>query len=710
MENDKFDLAWRLVEHTGANVFITGRAGTGKTTFLKRLKSESAKSVVVLAPTGIAALNAGGMTIHSFFQLSFSPYIPGIGQSEESSRFRRFAKDKIKILRSLDTIVIDEISMVRADVLDAIDSRLRKYRNPTLPFGGVQMVMIGDIQQLPPVAREEEWQLLKEHYRSPYFFDSHVLLESSYETIEFTKVYRQKDSCFLNILNAIRDNKADRGVLETLNRRFIAGFNPDKDEKFIRLTTHNRQATQINDEKMRSLEGEEYLYEARIEGDFPEMIYPADPRLKLKKGAQVMFVRNDSSGARRYYNGLIGHISNIDENGVVTVVTEDCVQPIEVEEETWENTAYSVDEKDHTMKEKVIGRFSQLPLRAAWAITIHKSQGLTFDKAIINASAAFAHGQAYVALSRCRTLEGLVLDQPLPPNAIICDRTVSEFEKDCSSREATDDRVTNLQADFNNNMNLEIADLTGMRNAMEQLHRTLQLSHASTFPKITAQFGELFNCQFKALMNVSFRFQAQLRNMAFSGDSEEKVYDRLKAASAYYLKELRPIFHFIRNIPADIDNKQNFKKFSDAISLMEHEAKLKVALMEWILERPISVNQYLKIKREVSLSNSTWLSSPILHREQKKSCVKKSMSENRTDIENPELFHLLNSWRRSKAKEDGSPDWMVLGTKTLVWLSNEMPEDEIDLLTIPGIGRKKLLNYGEELLEMIDKFRRGIKS
>ncbi|MDE7096875.1 MAG: AAA family ATPase, partial [Muribaculaceae bacterium] len=344
MDNKQMELAWRLVEDTGANVFITGKAGTGKTTFLKKLKQESSKSIVVLAPTGIAALNAGGMTIHSFFQFSFSPYIPGIGQAENNKRFKKYSKDKIKIIRSIDTIVIDEISMVRADLLDAIDAKLRQYRNTPLPFGGVQIIMIGDMQQLPPVVSEEEWHMLSEYYRSPYFFDSQVLASAQYETVELTKVYRQKDSDFLHILNAIRESKADSQILHTLNSRYIAGFNPPESERYIRLMTHNRQANDVNSEKMQQLPAEPHVFEADIEGEFPELIYPVDRYLTLKEGAQVMFVKNDTGGLRRYFNGSIGRVKSISEDGKVIVVTDDDMAPIEVDREIWENTAYFIDD------------------------------------------------------------------------------------------------------------------------------------------------------------------------------------------------------------------------------------------------------------------------------------------------------------------------------------------------------------------------------
>ncbi|MDE5997556.1 MAG: AAA family ATPase [Muribaculaceae bacterium] len=691
MENMQMELAWRLVEHTGANVFITGKAGTGKTTFLKKLKDESTKGIIVLAPTGIAALNAGGMTIHSFFQLSFSPYIPGIGQAESGSRFKKYSKDKIKIIRSIDTIVIDEISMVRADLLDAIDAKLKRYRNPALPFGGVQLVMIGDMQQLPPVAKEEEWRMLSEHYRSPYFFDSKILETTPYETIELTKVYRQNDADFLRVLNAIRENRADQNTLKILNSRFIPYFNPPESERYIRLMTHNRQAQDVNDSKMRELKAKPYIFEAEIEGDFPEMIYPVDRFLTLKEGAQVMFVKNDSSGARRYYNGLIGHIKNISESGKIIVETDEELPPIEVEKEEWENTAYEIDEKSKEMKEKVIGSFSQLPLRAAWVITIHKSQGLTFDHAIINASAAFAHGQTYVALSRCRTLQGLVLEQPLPPYAIICDAMVSDFEKICSAREADSSKVNFLENDFEQRFNLEITDLSGLRNAMETLHRVLQISHAVAFPKLTASYGDIFNNRFNELFKVSLRFQDQLRRMVSEGASSSQIHERLKAASTYFLKELSPIFEFLKDIPSEIDNKEALKKYLDAMALVEYEAKLKESLMKATFENKLSAIDFLKIKREVALSDTSWIKAPS----------KAKSSYFNTDIDNPELYEKLVEWRREKAKEEGVAAFMILGNKTLVILANEAPQDEEDLLSIPGIGRKKKADYGADLLNII---------
>ncbi|MDE5794828.1 MAG: HRDC domain-containing protein, partial [Muribaculaceae bacterium] len=345
--------------------------------------------------------------------------------------------------------------------------------------------------------------------------------------------------------------------------------------------------------------------------------------------------------------------------------------------------------------EKVVGRFSQIPLRAAWAITIHKSQGLTFDHAIINASAAFAHGQTYVALSRCRSLQGLVLEQPLPPHAIICDAMVSDFEKVCSAREADSSKVNLLENDFEQRFNLEIPDLNGLHNAMETLHRVLQISHAVAFPKLTASYGDIFNKKFKELFKVSLRFQAQLKRMASEGASSNQIYDRLKAASTYFLNELSPIFQFLKDIPSEIDNKEALKKYIDAIALVEYEAKLKEALMNATLEKKLSPIDFLKIKHEIALADTSWVKAPS----------KGLLSQFNTDVDNPELYERLVEWRREKAKEEGVAAFMILGNKTLVILANEAPQDEEDLLSIPGIGKKKKADYGADLLNIIRSFK-----
>lgn len=421
MENNtELRNAWDFVEHTGISIFLTGKAGTGKTTFLRTIQQRSTKRMIVVAPTGVAAINANGVTIHSFFQLPLSPFVP---ESTVKPRFE-YSKQKRQIMRTLDLLIIDEISMVRADILDAIDSILRRFREHNKPFGGVQLLMIGDLQQLTPIVRPDEEKLLSRYYNTPYFFDSKALQSTQYVTIELTKVFRQQDKVFIDILNHFRDGHVSDEDFDILNKRYQPNFNPDKNSDYIHLTTHNRIADNINDRQLEQIKEQVYKFCARVEGQFPENSYPADYELTLKCGAQVMFIHNDRF--ERYYNGKIGRITYID-NERIEVSCPNENEKIEVEPQTWENTRYTLNETTKQIEGEVLGTFTQYPLRLAWAITIHKSQGLTFEHAIIDAQQAFASGQVYVALSRCRTLEGLVLASTLNRNAVINDARVDSY-------------------------------------------------------------------------------------------------------------------------------------------------------------------------------------------------------------------------------------------------------------------------------------------
>ena len=374
-DNPQMDLARKFLEQTGINVFLTGKAGTGKTTFLRDLRQSSPKRMIVVAPTGVAAINAGGVTIHSFFQLPFGPHLPGVLRIGGEKRMN-FSKEKIAVIRSLDLLVIDEISMVRADLLDAMNDVLRRYRDWDKPFGGVQLLMIGDLQQLAPVVKQPEWELLGKYYESPYFFDSAALREAKYITLELKHVYRQSDTGFIDILNRVRENTVTPDILERLNSRYVPGFVPDDKDGYITLTSHNDTARAINERRMAGLDTPPHTFSCDIEGDFPEYLFPTDRELTLKAGAQVMFVKNDPTGLQRYFNGKIGRITRIGESKI-EVALDDLAEPVEVEPGEWTNVKYTVDPQTREISETVEGIFRQYPLRAAWAITIHKSQGLT---------------------------------------------------------------------------------------------------------------------------------------------------------------------------------------------------------------------------------------------------------------------------------------------------------------------------------------------
>lgn len=423
MESGNFELnvARFIVEKTDMSLFLTGKAGTGKTTFLRDVVRHTKKKCIVLAPTGIAAVNAGAMTIHSFFQFGLGPFVKGV--IEPKSDFR-IQKSKLELIRNLQLLIIDEVSMVRADLMDHIDVELRRIRRNSKPFGGVQLLMIGDLQQLPPIAHGGEDELLRQYYKTLYFFSSAALKSMKYSCIELKTVYRQTDGHFISILNHARECTLTNQDISDLNTRYIPDFSPRPEDGYIRLMTHNRQVDYINATEMAKLDSHPFTFEAAVTGTFPEESYPTANSLTLKKGAQVMFIKNDPE--RRFINGTLGEIRSIDKNCIAVRLAESG-KTIEVEPMEWQNIRYQFDDETKEISSKQIGRFKQYPLKAAWAITVHKSQGLTFDKAIIDVHAAFSPGQAYVALSRCRTLEGLVLSSPVSASVFMKDKAVDAY-------------------------------------------------------------------------------------------------------------------------------------------------------------------------------------------------------------------------------------------------------------------------------------------
>jgi len=433
--NPEFRYAAEFVTHTNRMLYLTGKAGTGKTTFLKYLKATCNKNMVVLAPTGVAAVNAGGQTIHSFFNIKPSIYVPGDkrlrlrapeGDPDKSviNDHFRYHRDKLEIIRGLELLVIDEISMVRCDLLDVIDRLLRVFRKREFtPFGGVQVVLIGDTFQLPPIVNHDDWNILGNFYTSPFFFSSRVMLSQKTVYIELKKIYRQTDQYFIDLLNRIRINSLTAKDLELLNSRYLHGFVPEEEEDYVILATHNRMVEDTNEKRLREIDEPLHRFEALIQGTFPENSYPADAMLKLKEGAQVMFLRNDRN--KRFYNGKIGHVVEISDEGLYVELPEGEI--ISVEREEWGNIRYSWDSKESKVVEEAIGSFVQYPLKLAWAITVHKSQGLTFDRIIADLEEAFAPGQVYVALSRCTTFSGILLKTPISSRAIKTDPVVLEF-------------------------------------------------------------------------------------------------------------------------------------------------------------------------------------------------------------------------------------------------------------------------------------------
>lgn len=430
--NKEFQDALQLITHTRQSVFLTGKAGTGKSTFLKYICNHTKKKYVVLAPTGIAAINAGGVTLHSFFKLPFRPMLPDDPDLSLSHgrifEFFKYPKEKRKIIAEVDLIIIDEISMVRADIIDCVDRILRVYSgNMRLPFGGKQLLFVGDVFQLEPVVPSDQKEILSLFYASPFFFSARVFKDIDLVPIELQKVYRQTDSVFINILDRIRNNAARKQELDTLNGRYFPSFEPQNEDMYITLATRRDQVDFINEKKLAELPGEEYVSVGKIEGDFPESSLPTQLNLSIKEQAQVIFIDNDYE--RRWVNGTIGMVSGIDENGNVYVLLESGVEHL-VEPTSWRNYKYKYNEKEKRIEEEIVGTFEQLPIRLAWAITVHKSQGLTFSRVVVDLTGGvFAGGQTYVALSRCTSLEGLVLKSKISSRDIFIRKEIVEFSQ-----------------------------------------------------------------------------------------------------------------------------------------------------------------------------------------------------------------------------------------------------------------------------------------
>ena len=595
--NNELHTAWDFVENTGRSIFLTGKAGTGKTTFLKTVVKQSRKRPIVVAPTGVAAINAGGVTIHSFFQLPFSPYVPG---AKLESKFD-FSREKRKIIASIDLLIIDEISMVRADLLDAIDAVLRRFRDHSLPFGGVQLLLIGDLAQLTPVVTPEDEHLLKAYYDTPYFFGSKALQQIDYVTIQLGHVYRQQDESFIHILNEIRNGHPSAEALAQLNSRVILNsqFSTLNSQLAIRLTTHNHLANYYNETELQKLPGRSYHYHATISGTFPDYSYPTAETLELKVGAQVMFVKNDPSGEHLYYNGRIGRVMEASEKHL-TVYCEGDANAIEVEPLEWENTRYTLNEVTREIESEVQGTFKQLPLRLAWAITIHKSQGLTFDRAIIDANQSFAPGQVYVALSRCRTLEGLVLASPLEARSIINDQRVDSYiAQQESEAERSIQQLPVLKQEYERYLLLQLFDFRSILLLQETMVRIFAEffyhSHAS-LKQLHDQ--ALFDLRQHVLV-VADRWQHIIRLMPIEGLRDADFLERVKRSAEYFSDQLRNILTKPIELSAKVEtgNKQASHRLGNALPDLCQAWRARRYLLMKIAERGYTVDIYLREKQ-----------------------------------------------------------------------------------------------------------------
>jgi hypothetical protein len=543
-----FDLASEFISSTRAHIYLSGKAGTGKTTFLKTIVPSCGKLYVVAAPTGVAAINAGGVTLHSLFGLPTKAFIPSADPVDPNLanntlmmlRHFRYPTQKREMLRELELLVIDEVSMVRMDILDAVDLALRTVRRNPEPFGGVQLLLIGDLYQLAPVVKEDEAGLLGQYYGGRYFFDSHAYKKINPVQLELETVHRQTDRQFVGLLNRIRHAEFDRDDYETLMQYYQPDFEPEKEAGFVTLTTHNATADRMNEEALKKLDGEERYLVAKIIKDFPENLYPTESALRVKIGAQVMFVKNDPSPEKYYFNGKIGVIHAIEESHI-EVLFQETGQVIKVKPETWENKRYALSKAGDKLDEEVLGSFVQYPIRLAWAITIHKSQGLTFDKAVIDAGKSFAPGQVYVALSRCRSMEGLVLKSEITSRSIQCDPRIVEFTAVKPGRAALDDRLWQEQQLYVRARLLRVFSFEEPLNQM-QAWRDENREYSSALPKEVFEKADNWSAELMGIEEVALRFRSEIMQI-FPHDFEDeqqvaRLADRITKGADYFAEQL----------------------------------------------------------------------------------------------------------------------------------------------------------------------------
>lgn len=648
--NAVMQLAYDYLESTNTVVFLTGKAGTGKTTFLQNLRQTAKKKLAVIAPTGVAAINAGGMTIHSFFQLPFGPLIPGGTERPEV----HYNPEKKDLLAGLELLIIDEISMVRPDILDHVDLILRNVKDSKHPFGGVQLLLIGDLSQLSPIIRDEEWQMLGSYYTTPYFFSAQVMQKARYVRIELDHVYRQKEQAFVDILNEVRNQTISEASMGLLNARYQPGFRPPTDDPYITLTTHNNIAQQINQEYIEALPGDEFEFTATIRGEFPKDAYPTETKLKLKIGAQVMFVKNDSSAEKLFYNGKIGTVTRIETDTAYVQCGKESKE-IAVQALEWTNVKYQLE--GEAINETNAGSFAQIPLKLAWAITIHKSQGLSFDKAIIDISESFAHGQAYVALSRCRTLSGIVLRNPIATHNIIGDPAVARFNQQKGT----------------------LPDRQKLEEAQED-YRKFLISELFSFQPLQTRlqgFESLLPDLEKDVLLVAEKFTRQLKP------------ERSQQAAAYFLEKIQAAIEALYlQLPVFIgESKEKAAKADKLIIWLMNRIKV----MEHFAANDFTTAAYLTlIQNKISINERSYLK--VL-----------------TAKPNEKLYERMLNWREETAIKEKVMPSMVLSEKTAAAIAEKLPATLKALSGIKGVGPNKAAQYGSELIGMIRSYQQELQ-
>ena len=688
--NEIFDLAYRFVTETSENIFLTGKAGTGKTTFLKYLKNNCSKNIIVAAPTGVAAINAGGVTLHSLFQLPFHPFLPTSNHKNDFLAKLKFNKQRQDILRKMELLVIDEISMVRCDTMDAIDTILKSVRRKhDVPFGGVQLLCIGDLYQLPPVAQRHEWSILQEYYSSPFFFDSYVIKEQMPMLIELNKIYRQKEDSFVALLNKVRNNNMNADDFEDLHSRYHPEFRPGIEEKYITLTSHNNQADQINYRELQKLLAPSLTYNAIIEEDFPENMYPAEASLVLKKGAQVMFLKNDVI-QKRYFNGKIGIIKSLKED---EIIVECDGADIYVSSETWENSRYTLNRGDGKLEQETLGAFTQFPLRLAWAITIHKSQGLTFEKAMIDAGAAFSSGQVYVALSRCTNLGGIVLLSKIPAAAIYSNDNVIKGQQALTHKGSLAERFAGARQIFTQQLLEEIFSFNEISTLVDLLSFHVN-EHRQKLNKEAVEWTNDLKKNFSADKRVGLKFISHITELMKQEPVIERnaaLQKRINDAANHFEPKFLAYQHSIQNHPLVTEHRETSTVINEYLTQLLLAFHFENYFLKYCKE-PFSVTTFLQHKLKFA--------QPRLS----VSCYASGKKQSFSDIPNEELFATMKGWRDKVCEETGMPIYMVANQATLKEIATYLPLTKKDLLQLSGFGKAKVDKYGDDILTAVQDY------